>query len=153
MLRRSQKCHGLGEDLFIRCTPLLLERRGPREGSPGRGGRAGELGEARTLVELALSVYVPDRPELSAATIPVMAGGPLARLFWRLVDAVDYAGAVAHRGRRVRPRAEDPADEEREAHETAARGVPRGFLGQKLRVTHLGRISFDILDDLVKVFG
>jgi hypothetical protein len=29
-------------------------------------GRAGKLGEARALAELALGVYVPDRPELSA---------------------------------------------------------------------------------------
>jgi hypothetical protein len=45
-----------------------IERRGPREGSPGCRGRAAELGEARALAELAVGVYVPDRRELSAAS-------------------------------------------------------------------------------------
>ena len=36
---------------------------------------------------------------------------------------------------------------------TAAKGIPKGFLEQKLGVTHLGRTSFDILGGLVKVLG
>jgi hypothetical protein len=35
---------------------------------PVAGTRAGELGKARALPELALGVYVPDRRELSAAS-------------------------------------------------------------------------------------
>jgi hypothetical protein len=53
--------------LSVRCIPLLywsvtvLGR-----AQPVAAGRAGELGEARALAELALGVYVADRRELSA---------------------------------------------------------------------------------------
>ena len=33
------------------------------------------------------------------------------------------------------------------------RGVPKGFLGQKLGMAHLGRTRFDILGGLVKALG
>jgi hypothetical protein len=67
MLRRSQKCHGLGGDPFLRSIPLLFET----SRSYGRLARfqraAREKLEKHGLVELALGVYVAHRPELSSA--------------------------------------------------------------------------------------